>query len=101
MVKHISENEFNSVINKELVLVDFYADWCGPCKMLSPILDNLSEERSLEVYKINVDEADNLSRSLGIMSIPTLILYSNGKLLSKKTGFMSVQDLKNWIEENK
>lgn len=101
MVNHIKENEFNNVINKDLVLVDFYAEWCGPCKMLSPVLEELSNHRSLEIYKINVDEVENLAKSLGIMSIPTLLLYSNGKLLSRKTGFMSMEQIQNWIEENK
>ena len=101
MVNHIKESEFNNVINKELVLVDFYADWCGPCKMLSPVLEELSNQRSLSIYKINVDEVETLAKSLGIMSIPTLILYSNGKLLSRKTGFMSMNEIQSWIEENK
>ena len=101
MVNHIKEEEFNNVINKELVLVDFYADWCGPCKMLGPVLEELSNQRSVSVYKINVDETENLARSLGIMSIPTLLLYSNGKLLSRKTGFMSMDQIQNWIDENK
>lgn len=101
MINHIKENEFNNVINKNLVLVDFYADWCGPCKMLGPVLEELSNHRSLEIYKINVDEVESLTKSLGIMSIPTLLLYSNGKLLSRKTGFMSMEEIQSWIEENK
>ena len=101
MIKHIKENEFSQVINNDLVLVDFYAEWCGPCKMLGPVLEELSNQRSLDVYKINVDEIDDLAKSLGIMSIPTLLLYSNGKLLARKTGFMSVTEIQNWIDENK
>ena len=101
MIKHIKENEFNNAVNKELVLVDFYADWCGPCKMLGPVLEELATERSLEICKLNVDECENLSRSLGIMSIPSLLLYSNGKLLSRHTGFMSKDELQSWINENK
>ena len=101
MIKHLKENEFDSAINKDLVLVDFYAEWCGPCKMLCPVLEELSNERSLEICKINVDECENLSRNLGIMSIPTLLLYSNGKLITRHTGFMTMDEIKNWIEENK
>lgn len=101
MIKHIKEIEFNNVINKELVLIDFYADWCGPCKMLGPVLEELGNERSMEIYKINIDESESLARTLGIMSIPTLLLYSNGKLLSRHTGFIGSHDLQTWIDENK
>ena len=101
MVKHINELEFNNVINNDLVLVDFFAKWCGPCKMLSPILEEISNQRGVEICKVDVDENENLSRSLGIMSIPTLLLYSNGKLLDRKTGFMTMEQIQNWIDENK
>lgn len=101
MVKQIKESEFSNIVNKDLVLIDFYAEWCGPCKMLKPVLEDLSNERSLEIYKINVDECNDLSRNLGIMSIPTLLLYKNGKLLSKNVGFMSKEEITAWIEKNK
>ena len=98
MIKHIKENEFSQVINNDLVLVDFYAEWCGPCKMLGPVLEELSNQRSLDVYKINVDEIDDLAKSLGIMSIPTLLIFKDGKLLESKTGFMPEIEIQNWIQ---
>lgn len=101
MIKIIKEAEFNNLINDDLVLVDFYADWCGPCKMLAPVLEDFSEHRNLKIYKVNVDENENLARNLGIMSIPTLLLYNNGKLISKRTGFVSSDELQSWVEENK
>ncbi|MDD4809163.1 MAG: thioredoxin [Bacilli bacterium] len=96
----MSNEEFNKLISEELVLVDFYATWCGPCKMLTPIIDELINERQLKVVKIDVDKNMELAQSYGIMSVPTLILFSKGKQLDKKTGFMSKEVLMNWINAN-
>ena len=99
---HANEENFDSLINGELVLVDFFANWCGPCKMLSPILENMSEDRDgLKIVKVDVDECEKLARNYGIMSIPTLLLFKNGKLMSTRTGFMSKEDIRSWIEEEK
>lgn len=101
-VIHGSKKEFETFIQKDYVLVDFYANWCGPCKMLAPILENVANNRDgFEVMKIDVDEEQDLARSLGIMSIPTLILYHNGTPLGKKIGFLSEEELTKWIEELK
>ena len=81
-VKVINSKDFNDEVNNDLVLIDFFAKWCGPCRMISPIVDELAS-------------------SLGILSIPTLLLYKQGKLVSKKIGFQSKDELKSWIEENK
>jgi len=97
---HGNEGNFNELINDELVLVDFFANWCGPCKMLSPILEEISNDRSsVKIVKIDVDECEKLARSYGIMSIPTLLLFKNGKLVNQKTGFMPKEELIRWIEE--
>ena len=94
MVKHLeSENEFNELI-KGRVLVDFYADWCGPCKRLAPLLEELED---IDIIKVNVDMFDNLSRSYGIMSIPTLILFENGKEIKKIIGFQTEAEIKEFI----
>lgn len=101
-VIHAKESDFGSAISGDLVLVDFYANWCGPCKMLAPILENVANERELvNVVKVDVDECENLARSYGIMSIPTLLLFKNGELKSKRTGFMSEVELKKWVDEEK
>lgn len=101
-VKVINSRDFNDEINNNLVLIDFFAKWCGPCKMISPIVEELSNEiTSVSFCKVDVDENNDLASSLGILSIPTLLLYKQGKLVSKKIGFQSKDELKSWIEENK
>lgn len=101
-VKKISEKDFNKVIsNKEKkVIVDCYAEWCGPCRMLSPIIDELKEEvDSCEFYKLNVDEAENISREYGIMSIPTILIFKDGKEINKSIGLKTKEELKKLIEK--
>lgn len=97
---HGNENNFNDLINDELVLVDFFATWCGPCKMLGPVLEEVASDRSsVKIVKIDVDEAENLARSYGIMSVPTLLLFKKGELVKQRSGFITKEDLINWIEE--
>lgn len=96
-VIHGKKEEFDKLIKKGLVLVDFYATWCGPCKMLSPVLETLD----IDVLKIDVDEFPELAREYGVMTIPTLMLFNNGELKNTKNGFMSKDALENWINENK
>ena len=95
MVKHLeSENEFNELI-KGRVLVDFYADWCGPCKRLMPILEDIKD---IDILKVNVDSFGDLSRSFGIMSIPTLILFDNKKEIKKSIGFKTKEEILDMIK---
>ena len=85
MVEYANKDNFSDLIREGLVLVDFYADWCGPCKMLGPVLDNLAEELKgkVKIVKVNVDELSEIAQEYGVMSIPTLILFNNG--ISPKT----------------
>ncbi len=94
-VIEIKENEFaEKVKESKKVLVDCYATWCGPCRMLSPIIDEIANEnKEYEFYKIDVDDAPDMSKKYGIMSIPTLLLFENGELKEKVIGFKSKDEL--------
>ena len=93
-----NEENFNSLIESGEVLVDFFATWCGPCRMLSPVLEEISSDRAgIKVVKIDVDECPNLARNFGVMSVPTLYLFKDGKEISKQNGFMPKEELLEWI----
>ena len=86
---------FNEII-KEKVLVDFYADWCGPCKMMSPILESITND--IKVVKVNVDKYNDLAREYGVMSIPCLILFDGSKEIKRNIGFLPEPKLKEFIK---
>lgn len=92
------ENDFNSIINEDLVLIDFYTDWCGPCKMLSEILEEVD---FIKVVKVNADKFPSISMKLGIMSVPTLCFYKKGELVLKTVGFKTMDELKKLYESVK
>ena len=93
-----NEKEFDEVIKKDKVVIDFYAEWCGPCKMLSPILDKVSKELNLDIYKVNVDEVEDVARQYGIMSIPTVMIFEKGKMTKKNVGFMDDAELREFVK---
>lgn len=96
MVKVITQDSYEQEVMKAegTVLVDFYADWCGPCKMQGPIVDQLSEERSdVKFCKLNVDDAPVVAMSLGISSIPTIMVVKNGEITFKQAGLMQKAQL--------
>jgi len=95
MVEVLNEKEFKEKTGSGKVLVDCFATWCGPCKMLSPIIDELAGEiKDYTFYKLDVDENDNVAREYGVMSIPTLLIFENGELKQKLVGFKSKSELK-------
>ncbi len=101
MVKKITEQEFKNE-NAGLILVDFYADWCGPCKMVSPIVDELANENhDLGFRKVNVDEENNLALRYNVRSIPTLILFKDGKEVDRVVGFSPKPRLQSWLDSHK
>ena len=100
-LKITKENFKNLVLeNPKPVVLDFYADWCGPCKMLAPQLSALAEKYSekIAVAKINVDEEPELAAAHGIESIPTLALYEKGKAVKATLGYKTMEDLEKWLE---
>ncbi len=98
---NVNEESFQKeVVEQERVLIDFNADWCGPCKMLGPILEDLAKDlEKTKVVSINVDENESLAREFNVFSIPCLVLLEKGKEIDRKVGLQSKSDLKNWIGE--
>ncbi|AGR40843.1 thioredoxin [Spiroplasma taiwanense] len=94
-----STDDFNNEIKKEATVVDFYADWCGPCKMLAPIYEQLSNEvTNVNFVKVNTDEQQEIAKKYNIMSIPTLIFFKDGEVVRQNSGFMPKEVLKEFIK---
>jgi thioredoxin 1 len=104
MTKQIKDNEFESeVINSKLpVLIDFWAEWCGPCRMLAPILDQLSEEMhdKVKIVKMNIDENPETPSKFGVRGIPTMLLFKEGKQIATKVGVQPKNALQAWINSS-
>ncbi len=103
MAKVASNTNFSELLqDSKLVIVDFWATWCGPCRMLSPILDEVEEEMAdqISVVKVNVDDADEIAARYRIMSIPTLLFFKNGELVDKTVGAMPKPALVEKIKAN-
>ena len=97
MIKYLkNDEEFESIISSGVTLVDFYADWCGPCRRMGEVLETLTE---VNVLKINTDEFPNLATSFGVMSIPTLILFIDGAESGKLIGLQSKDDILYFINK--
>lgn len=100
-VTHIKTAEFDSFIFEGTVLVDFWATWCGPCRMQAPILEQLDAELngSVKICKVDVDEEPELARRFAVMSIPTLIAFENGQVIGKNVGVTDVSGLKKLLKK--
>ncbi len=90
------ENDFNSIIKSGTWLVDFSASWCGPCRMLEPVLEEYSKEGN--VLQIDVDDCSELARSYGIMSVPTIMCFKDGELIKKDVGYKTLNDIKEFMK---
>lgn len=101
MLVYASNETFKDEVASGLSVVDFYADWCGPCKMIGPILEQVSEERDdVKIVKVNVDENRELSMEYGVRNIPTLLILKDGVEVKRHVGFIPKPVLNNLIEEN-
>lgn len=96
---HFDNENFYELISSGKVLVDFYANWCGPCKMIGPILEEIAMERNdVTIVKVDVDNNSDLAVNYGVMSIPTMILFNDGVEVNKHIGFLPKEEIINLIE---
>ena len=98
----VNEANFSEILSaNKVVLVDFWASWCGPCRMLAPVVEKLSQEMpdKFDFYKMNVDEENDLASQYGIMSIPTLLVFKNGEMVEQSVGVKGESQLKAMLTE--
>ena len=99
MIKYVNEKDFEKEISGERVLVDFFATWCGPCKMLGLVMEKFDSKGVIPIVKVDIDENVVLANEYQISSVPTLIIFENGKEVKRRAGFMSAEDLESWVNE--
>ncbi|ERK42046.1 thioredoxin [[Eubacterium] cylindroides ATCC 27803] len=102
IMKIVNTQEFNELMNEKAVLVDFFATWCGPCKMLSPVLEGVAEKMKdkVTIVKVDVDRSPDLAAKFGVMSVPTMIMFKNGRQVDAFSGYMPEANLMANIERN-
>lgn len=99
MVKEINSSNFANEIKNGQILVDFNATWCGPCRMLKPILSDFSEQASIKVCSVDIDQNEELASKYNIYSIPCLIIFHDGQEIKRSVGLLSQEELEKWVGE--
>ncbi len=102
MIKHINKNNFNDEVlnSKKVVLVDFFATWCGPCQKLSPVLEKISNSRAeIDIAKVDIDKSMELASKYKIEVVPTMIIFKDGKAVKQVEGFYNEDEIMSFIEE--
>ena len=100
MVRILESKNFDKEIQEEIILVDFYASWCPPCKMLAPVLEEVASSRKYVVGKINIDENIEIAKKYNVESVPTLIVFKNGKEVDKEVGYMEKNQVIELLDRN-
>lgn len=95
---HLEKENFTNLIANKKVVLDFYATWCGPCKMFGPVFEKVSNESDLIFIKIDIDQHIELAKEYGIMSVPTILLLNNGEIIKKSLGYMNENEFKEFIK---
>lgn len=100
-IVYAETNNFEESISNGVTIVDFYADWCGPCQMIAPELEKLEEMigDAQHIVKVNVDDAPEVAGKFGVMSIPTIIKFKDGQMVDKRVGVATAEELKTWMEQ--
>lgn len=98
----LNEKNYKEKTEKGLVVVDFFANWCGPCRMMSPILEDVQKDmgEKVKIYKVDVDESENLARQFGIMSIPTILIYKDGEIVNRHIGLWMKDSMMEELNEH-
>lgn len=101
-MKIIKSEEFENQTKKGVTVIDFFATWCGPCRMMAPIFESVGQKMSgkANFVKVDVDESEDLARKFGVMSIPTMVILKDGNMIAKRVGLMQADALEQWVNEN-
>ena len=99
---HLNDVNFEAETKEGLCVVDFFAFWCGPCKILGPIMENVQEElKDVKIFKVDVDENEQTAKNFGVMSIPTIVILKDGQEIDRHVGLMNYDSIIDWVKSHK